>query len=160
MATPIIDAHVEIILGLSSPPPDPFRYRSALELVKTLGAGFSPVLGANLGPPKQCFKNAGTLVLESPWRYIYVEGFAVPSEAIPLPFAHAWVYDITTAQAVEVTWDEVGVEYLGLPVKFDFLRGMVLARDVWGILDAREMLLKEADPEKFLASLDLSVPIM
>ena len=32
MATPFIDAHVEIILGLSKPPPEPFRYRAALEL--------------------------------------------------------------------------------------------------------------------------------
>ena len=150
MATPVIDAHVEIILGLSSPPPEPFRYRSALELVKTLGTDFSPVLGAELGPPKQCFKNAGRLVLENPGRYVYVEGFAVISENIPLPVAHAWVFDTQAAQAVEVTLETVGIEYLGLPFQVDFLRGMALAREVWGVLDAREMLLKEADPDRFL----------
>ncbi len=158
--TPVIDAHVEIILGLSSPAPEPFRYRSALELVNALGTAFSPVLGAELGPPKQCFKNAGRMVLESPARYAYVEGFAVVSEDIPLPVAHAWVWDIQERKAVEVTWESVGSEYLGVPFAVDFVRGMALARGVWGILDAREMLLKEADPKKFLLPIDLSLPIM
>ena len=135
--------------------PEGFRYWSALDLVLEEGIDFTPVLFERRGAKKACFKNAGNLSIDHPDRFVYVEGFAVISESIPLTVAHAWVYDLQEKLSLEVTWDSVGIEYLGIPFADGFHRGMLIAREVWGILDAREMLLEEADPLKFRHSSDL-----
>lgn len=135
--------------------PSACRYRTALDLVDAEGLPFSPELAeeARRGPEKQCYRNAGSLVLlEDPARYVYVEGFAVISEEIPLCTGHAWVYDLFEEKAVEVTWPEVGVEYLGIAFDTDWFRAWTRLRDTWGVLDSPALLRKDLDPERYLST--------
>ena len=138
------------------PLPADAAYYTPLALLVDRGLVFSPVIAdpARRGVMRACYRNAGRLVMDDPERYVYVEGIAVVSEELPIPVAHAWVYDRQEEEALEVTWESLGSEYLGIPFKYDFLRGMVLARGVWGILDARVMVTTEAKPEKYLESLE------
>lgn len=129
--------------------PPGLRYFSPLDLVVAEGQEFEPVLGGSLGPAKQCFRNAGSLALfEDPERYAYVEGFAVPAR-LGLPMAHAWVYDRVERRAVEVTWPEVGDEYLGVAFRTEWFRAWTTARETWGVLDSRILITTEGDPLKY-----------
>ena len=145
----------DLMQGHRNTLPEGFRYWSALDLVTKEGIAFEPVVHDKRGPMKQCYKNAGNMALNEPSRYVYVEGFALMSEKLPLTISHAWVYDLQEQRPLEVTWDTPGPEYIGIPFAFDFLRGMVLAREVWGILDCHTMLTEEARPEKYRHPSDL-----
>ena len=154
MAESVIENYLEAILRLTKVKtlPEGLRYSSATELLVAEGTVYEPLLwsdaGLEKGEFKVCYRNAGRLVMNRPDRYVYVEGLAVLS-VVPLPVEHAWVYDLELERAVEVTWAEVGPEYLGLPITFDFLRGMTLLTGVWG-LNWRAMCQTDADPEKYL----------
>lgn len=130
-----------------------WRFRTPLDLVDALGVSFrvSPAPEALRGPAKQCYANAGRLALleGSPDRYVYVEGFAVYSEEIPLSLPHAWVYDTFDEKALEVTWPEPGIEYLGVPFVSSWLRNFLLLRSCWGVLDSPAMLREDADPARY-----------
>lgn len=140
------------------PLPADAAYYTPLALLVDRGLVFSPVVVTDKrrGVMKACYRNAGRLVMKYPDRYVYVEGIAVISEELPIPVSHAWVWDRKKEEALELTWETPGSEYLGIPFKYDFMRGMALARGFWGILDARVMITTEADPEKYLEELTFS----
>lgn len=152
--TPVIDAHLTFLSELRAEKPAGWRYSSTAALLAAEGTRFpEPVLSASPGLPKQCFRNAGNVAINEPDRFLYCEGLAVISVDLPLPVEHAWVWDLQEQRAVEVTWETAGPEYLGIAFTTDFMRGMALAREVWGILDSRVMLTEEADPAKYRALL-------
>lgn len=133
--------------------PSVCRYRTALDLVDAEGLSFSPAVAdeALRGPMKQCFRNAGSLVLfDDPARYVYVEGFALLAK-VPLCVAHAWVYDLVEEKAVEVTWPEAGTEYLGIAFETEWFRAWTTLRGTWGILDSPAFLREDVDPERYLS---------
>lgn len=148
--TPVIDAHLAFLTGLRAETPAGWRYSSTAALLAAEGTRFpEPVLSDERGLPKQCFKNAGNAAINNHRRFLYCEGVAVISVDLPLPVEHAWIWDLEEGRAVEVTWETPGPEYLGIAFTTDFMRGMALARGVWGILDSRVMLTEEADPDKY-----------
>lgn len=131
-----------------------YRYRTALDVVDAEGLSFSPVAAdeALRGAKKFCYRNAGSLALfENRERYVYVEGFALISERIPLCTPHAWVYDLVEEKAVEVTWDEPGPEYLGIAFDTEWLWAWTCLREMWGVLDSPAFLREDVDPEKYLS---------
>jgi hypothetical protein len=79
------------------------------------GTLFTPEVAHSemLGPAKQCFQNAGTIVMNDPRRYLYCQGYAW-IEKFGHAFEHAWVYDLEADKALEVTWQAAGDEYLGV----------------------------------------------
>lgn len=83
------------------------------------------------GEPRECFKNAGLLALESDGRYTYVEGWAIPPKGFPVD--HAWCLDENGA-IVDTTWpDAERSHYVGIPMSEEFLSTTVLKRGVWGV---------------------------
>lgn len=68
--------------------------------------------------PQACFYNARTLARRHPDRFLYCEGFA----CAVIVTEHAWLYDLKEQLAVEVTWDEIGVGYVGVPFSAAFCR--------------------------------------
>lgn len=69
-------------------------------------------------PKKQCFQNAQRLVLNDPsGTLLYNEGYALSTMGIPMH--HGWV--TLQGKVVEVTWDEPGLEYFGVPFPTDDL---------------------------------------
>ena len=69
-------------------------------------------------PKKNCFQNAQRLVLNDPTRtLLYNEGYALSTMGIPMH--HGWV--TLRGKVVEVTWDEPGLEYFGVPFPTDDL---------------------------------------
>jgi len=132
--------------------PEGLRYASPLDLVVAEGREFAPVLAEERGPSTSSSRNAGSVALfDDPDRYAYVEGFAVPAE-VPLPMAHAWLWDRVEKRAVETTWDKVGAEYLGVAFRTDWFRAWTKTREVWGVFDVRIMLTVEANPAKYAES--------
>ena len=159
MAAPVdsvILREAEVIKELRGdrfPIPPGFRYLTALDMVVAEGCWHSPERAddARCGPSKQCFRNAGRLVLDEPKRYVYVEGFATIKD-IPLTFAHAWVWDREEGRALEVTWAEPGTEYLGIPFDSEWFLAWLTAREIWGVLDVPQVILRaDADPAKYTA---------
>lgn len=157
----ILEAYIEPLLKLVRPAPTGFRYSSPVSLLVQEGAVFEPILWEEAGitkkPNRACYRNAGTLALARPDRYVYVEGLAVASENLPIPLEHAWVWDLELERAVEVTWETCGAEYIGIAFQTEWFRAWTLLRERWGVLDSRAILADDADPSRY--RLDLSVPI-
>jgi hypothetical protein len=90
-----------------------FRYASMYELTLAAGRpmeGRKPPSPSMRGQVKQCFRNACLAAMLYPERYIYCEGYA----ASIIPVHHSWVCD-HDGVAYEVTWDEPGASYWGIP---------------------------------------------
>lgn len=77
--------------------------------------------GVRRGQPKACWMNGQALAMAHPDKYAYVEGYAISGNGIPLSIHHGWVVDRKTGLALELTWDKPGVEYIGVPIRYDFL---------------------------------------
>jgi len=85
------------------------------------------------GEPRECYKNATTLAVEYPDRYIYCEGYAV-CEGIPIPIEHAWVVDRTRKNVVvDNTWtDNKGVAYFGVEIELEKLVERLAEQGLYG----------------------------
>lgn len=98
--------------------------------------------------PRQCFRNALTLVSWRQSELVYVEGYAL--HMIPVP--HAWTVERATRRVVDPTWgDTPGTEYLGIPFRFEVVDEMTDARGKYGVLDDWEhdwpLLQQPIDPD-------------
>lgn len=156
----IIKEHAEAISAilhrLKTPKPKHRRQRSILDIVLADGLDFTSTMTTDpalRGKMKECFQNAGRLALFGErGRYIYCEGFAVPSEQIPLPIAHAWVWDIHAQKAIDVTWEQPGIEYFGIAFDTEWFRNYTIEQNVWGVLDQPAFMYDEAKPEDYRAN--------
>ena len=83
---------------------------------------------------RECFLNASVLALAFPDDYIYVEGYAMPSN-IPFPVHHAWVVDKHTGAVVDNTWNPVGTAYYGVEFSTEFLRKRLVVQKTYGLID-------------------------
>lgn len=97
------------------------------------GTAFPDVrLHDQLGLPRQCFFNAGTLAINQP-HLRYCEGLAASAD-LPLPVPHAWVVD-EQGRAVETTWRKPGVAYLGAVFQPDAFFQLLEEVKIWGVFD-------------------------
>ena len=90
--------------------------------------------GVDRGAPQQCYANAGRLAIES-LELAYCEGYALKPGLFPVH--HAWCVNVD-GQVVDPTWEfDPNTEYLGVALREDFLREMVMGNEVWGIFSER-----------------------
>lgn len=115
--------------------PSDFAHGSLESLVLKEGRSFElgPLPeGVRYGKEKECFKTAFNLAESNPDRYVYVEGFATTKVVPSLPIWHAWVANKTTGKVIDNTWKD-GVEYFGIPMKWDFVRKAVHESETYGV---------------------------
>ena len=82
------------------------------------------------GPMKECYRTCSNAVIDRSSRFAYCEGYAL---AI-IPVMHAWVLDLKTGLAYDPTWKS-GVEYFGVAFAAKYLRGTLVARETYGVID-------------------------
>lgn len=100
------------------------------------------------GPLRQCYANTFEFVQLHP-EYVYCEGFAVSSK-VPFPVHHAWAVS-PDGRAEELTWAEAGVDYWGVPLKWDFVFSQVQRTRTYGLLG--EMIpesIAQGEPDSYL----------
>lgn len=95
------------------------------------------------GPVGQCYKNAIDVALGMGGRerredLRYVEGFALPNIAIGIPIRHGWLVD-PEGNVLDVTWPEVGLEYIGVPFSDREIRETALRTGQYGMLGSRNL---------------------
>lgn len=103
----------------------------------------------------QCFRNSFDVAQENDG-YTYVEGFAF-SRSLPIPFAHAWVLD-REGRVIELTWDDPGREYFGIPFRTGFVTNIVWQSGYYGMLGVNLRRLLSSKPENFLSEQWAVVP--
>lgn len=82
------------------------------------------------GPKRQCYENAGLLVLARP-DLTYVEGYAYPNGLIPVH--HAWCVD-SKGVVVDPTYDTPDQnQYYGIPISSALLKRHLLTTKYWGL---------------------------
>jgi hypothetical protein len=85
------------------------------------------------GKQNECFANAFWLAFNNP-SLIYTEGFALYGEN-QIITVHAWVTD-GKGNAIDNTWDKVGVAYAGVPLDIKWLNNRhVKQRAIVCVLD-------------------------
>lgn len=81
------------------------------------------------GPKRQCYQNAGNLVIENRG-LTYVEGYAQPP-GLP-PVHHAWCVD-AEGRVIDNTFDDPeDAQYYGVPLTAQTLRELVETVKCWG----------------------------
>lgn len=98
-----------------------------------------------LGEPKQCYKNAALLVLESE-DLTYVEGYACPPGLIPVH--HAWCIDAKGLVIDTTLTEPEHTQYFGIPMSPGFLRRELEKSDYWGLF------AEITTPERYFACFD------
>lgn len=134
-----------------------YKYSSSEDLVLKQGKFFTPEKKPDdikLGPKKECFANASKLALERS-NLIYVEGYAMVNDRLPLPIAHAWCVD-KKGRVVDNTWENPGVAYFGVPFKTSYLAKKLSETGVYGILSGSvgsSDFLKDGVPSEGIANI-------
>ncbi|MHB1035000.1 MAG: hypothetical protein ACYC35_15300 [Pirellulales bacterium] len=96
--------------------------RSPMEFVLQHGWWYEPCevpAESDRGTIQGCHKNAQLLANDHD-SLTYCEGYALANSG-SLIVVHAWVTD-GTGRAIDITWDEPGVAYAGVPFKTPFIR--------------------------------------
>lgn len=97
------------------------------------------------GTPKECFKNALLLSLET--NLIYVEGFMFRF----IPIMHAWCIDDDGTVIDPTIDDPQDCEYIGIPLNPEFILSVVDESGMYGILDnPGSSKIYTAAPEEFI----------
>ncbi|MGR3270501.1 hypothetical protein [Thalassococcus profundi] len=100
--------------------------------VRMTAAALPP--GVGYGAPRQCFRNAWDLTLNS--RMEYWEGYGWDPQCAHLPFHHAWCVDRRSGFVCDPTWrDAPDAVYLGVHVPRRTLMSNLHATGMFGILD-------------------------
>jgi hypothetical protein len=93
--------------------------------------------GIKRGPQKNCYQNATRLVESDPLRFIYCEGYGNRPDLGIVAGEHAWVLDKEhDYEVIDVTWRKtIGVAYIGIPFRYDYLSEQLRDHRVYGLLD-------------------------
>lgn len=85
--------------------------------------------------PKQCFANAGRIVIHnSRTTLIYHEGYVI-GERLPIPIHHAWIVD-EHGRVIDTTLREPEKhEYLGVPFRREIVLRELNRHRIFGLLD-------------------------
>jgi hypothetical protein len=126
-------------------------YLGPHDFVLQRGQNFTPARPppeAGQGEPRQCYENSLMLMAMHPSRYVYCEGFAWGI----IPVAHAWCLDRLSGLVVDITWEQVGFQYYGVPFTSEFAKAYTLRRGRFGIIEDWEngYPLLDMEPEEFL----------
>jgi hypothetical protein len=78
------------------------------------------------GLPKSCYYNAQKIAFGGRG-LTYVEGYALSAD-IPMAIAHGWLLN-ERGEAIDPTWDEPGVAYLGIPLKTVWVKAFLKDRN-------------------------------
>lgn len=96
--------------------------------------------------PKECFKNAAELALET--GLTYVEGFLFRF----VPIHHAWCIDENGNVIDPTVMDPQDCEYLGVPYDLDFVLDFITKAGYYGIMfNAAGGDMFDKSPEEFLS---------
>ena len=74
--------------------------------------------GYRRGRAKECFFNSMKKAMKH--GLIYVEGYGILPDTVPVPVEHAWCTD-ETGMAYEFTWKKSGLAYFGVPFDKTYL---------------------------------------
>lgn len=86
------------------------------------------------GLKRQCYANAGRLVVDRPLELFYVEGYGM-SPGLP-PLAHAWCVD-KAGRVIDPTWDNpADCFYFGARISHDFLFDYIRRTGIWGLFES------------------------
>lgn len=129
-------------------PPESAMHRIAT-LVLTHGieqVGAGKPAGVRYGKPKLCFTNALNLAMDRK-DLVYMEGYG----AWHIPTLHAWCVD-PQGRVIDPTWryakeDAHQVQYLGLPIKLDYVLATTLKTRTYGVIAATGLPLLTDPPE-------------
>ena len=122
-----------------------YAYKSLEEFVIKHGQFYTPAprpKRLRLGIPRHCFHNSFNLAKRHKW--IYVEGFALSV----IPVLHAWCVKPDSNQVIDITWDEPGTEYIGVPFNWNYVKAHRHSNDCLSLIDnwsAEWPLLEGAD---------------
>lgn len=86
--------------------------------------------GFEMGPPRQCYRNAGTLAMANT-ALMYVEGYACPVGSIPVH--HAWCVDAAGLVIDNTFEDAARSQYFGVPISHGTLVALLEATGQWGL---------------------------
>lgn len=112
-----------------------WKYNSVMDFVLREGFAFEPVerpKHVGRGIVKECYKNA--YVAANEHGLIYVEGYA----AGIIPSQHAWCIDQNN-KVIEVTWEEAGHGYFGVPFNMEYIEDTVVASGHYGVIDTHNI---------------------
>ncbi|MEV6527791.1 hypothetical protein AB0M43_38305 [Longispora sp. NPDC051575] len=101
-----------------------WRYRSFAALLLAEGRLFTPGVGSTVDVPEHHQGATGTCYVSAAlWSMAsglaYVEGYSSVFE--PMPTEHAWCSG-PAGRALDPTWTEPGLAYIGLPVSAEYRR--------------------------------------
>jgi hypothetical protein len=77
--------------------------------------------------------NANRVGSRHPDRFLYMEGYACASPGFPIPFMHAWLFDLETNRFVDPTWGSEGGHYLGVAFSPEFLQKFNATTGYYGV---------------------------
>lgn len=108
-----------------------FKYSGFEELILDCGKLMKPSATQELwGLPKSCYYNCQELIDEEEG-LIYVEGYALSEGTNSFPFAHAWLIN-DEGEVIEPTWEQPGIEYLGVPLATEWVKSIIDSRQQKG----------------------------
>lgn len=151
----LLQERVELMRGYARPDR---RYCCFEELI--LDGGVAMVAATKppklkQGLPKSCYYNAQQLAFKRK-SLTYIEGYAIPY-SVMLPIAHGWLLN-EKGEAIDPTWDKPGVAYLGIPLKTEWVKAFLKARqrdDDLSIFEGNYLekfsLLKDGIPQEAIA---------
>lgn len=125
-------------------PPEGFIFSGPHDLVRRHGVFCQPTKKPReieWGEWQLCYMNAYRLADGNP-DLTYVEGFATAM----FPVAHAWVVT-PEGRVIDNTWRDAGESkvslrhraYIGIPLKIEYVKKIIAARGVYGVLEAYEL---------------------
>ncbi|MBE9040702.1 hypothetical protein IQ235_07905 [Oscillatoriales cyanobacterium LEGE 11467] len=113
------------------------------------------------GLPKSCYYNCQQVAFGRK-TLTYVEGYAISAD-IPMAIAHGWLAN-DKGEAIELTWEEPGIAYLGIPFSTKWVKAFLKQRnrpDSLSIFEGNYLeefsLLKDGIPTEAIVSLQNEV---
>ena len=73
------------------------------------------------GEKKECYRNALTVTLRLPGRFVYCEGLA-ERISVNVVAEHGWIFDRESGAVIDPTWGADGRDFAGVGFSSDFIQ--------------------------------------